>query len=171
MTTITLAGLPYQSKGCALQLPLLAAAISREAPKGGPNQSIKRTQEMPLRGESAEVLGCQQMLLSERTLMLVVCVKGAHLVPDVNDVGAVVAAVDAAALGAAAKAAVVAVVLRQAQVVHRQHVDVRTGGAALLQPAHYVGVVVVLAIGRRLACHLARQVLQVLADGWTCHKL
>ena len=54
----------------------------------------------------------------------------AHLVPDIDDVAAVVAAVDAARLRAAAETAVVAVVLRQAQVIHRQHVDVGAGRAA-----------------------------------------
>ena len=90
-----------------------------------------------------------------------------YLVPDVDDVAAVVAAVDAARLGAAAEAAVVAVVLRQAQVIHRQHVDVGAGRAAGLQPAHDVRVVVVLPVGRSLACHLARKVRQILRDSCT----
>lgn len=89
---------------------------------------------------------------------------GTHLVPDVDDVAAVVTAVDAARLGAAAEAAMVAVVLRQAEVVHGQHMDVIAWRAAFLQPAHDVRVVVVFPVRGCLACHLARKLWQVLRD-------
>ena len=86
----------------------------------------------------------------------------ANLVPHIDDVAAVVPAVDAPVLSAPPEGPVVTVVLRQRQVEHRQHVNVRARRPALLQPSHDVRVVVILAVGCRLACHLPRQVWQVL---------
>ena len=70
------------------------------------------------------------------------------------------------AYGVPAKATLPQIPVRQAQMVHGQHVHVRARRAARLQLVHDVRVEV-FPVGGGLACHLARKIRQVLHGSCT----